>query len=115
MKRYTLVVILFFLSSSVIARNVCNCKGYDGPGGPCYAEPGGPAYAGPGGPCNSEPGGPAYAGPGGPAYAGPGGACYEGEGGPCYSGPGGGWNCPSVCSKCTAVKQEKFEDQLLQD
>jgi len=99
MKRYTLVVILFFLSSSVIARNVCNCKGNDDPGGPCYAEPGGPAYAG----------------PGGPAYAGPGGACYEGEGGPCYSGPGGGWNCPSVCSKCTAVKQEKFEDQLLQD
>ena len=107
MKRYTLVVILFFLSSSVIARNVCNCKGNDDPGGPCYAEPGGPAYAGPGGP--------AYAGPGGPAYKGPGGACYEGEGGPCYSGPGGGWNCPSVCSKCTAVKQEKFEDQLLQD
>ena len=99
MKRYTLVVILFFLSSSVIARNVCNCKGNDDPGGPCYAEPGGPAYAG----------------PGGLAYAGPGGACYEGEGGPCYSGPGGGWNCPSVCSKCTAVKQEKFEDQLLQD
>ena len=99
MKRYTLVAILFFLSSSVIARNVCNCKGSDDPGGPCYAEPGGPAYAG----------------PGGPAYAGPGGACYEGEGGPCYSGPGGGWNCPSVCSKCTAVKQEKFEDQLLQD
>ena len=94
-----LVVILFFLSSSAIARNVCNCKGYDGPGGPCYAEPGGPAYAG----------------PGGPAYTGPGGACYEGEGGPCYSGSGGGWNCPSVCSKCTAVKQEKFEDQLLQD
>ena len=99
MKRYILVVILFFLSSSVIARNVCNCKGNDDPGGPCYAEPGGPAYAG----------------PGGPAYTGPGGACYEGEGGPCYSGPGGGWNCPSVCSKCTAVKQEKFEDQLLQD
>ena len=99
MKRCTLVVILFFLSSSVIARNVCNCKGYDGPGGPCYAEPGGPAYAG----------------PGGPAYAGPGGACYEGEGGPCYSGPGGGWNCPSVCSKCTDVKQGKFEGQLLQD
>ena len=99
MKRYTLVAILFFLSSSVIARNVCNCKGNDDPGGPCYAEPGGPAYAG----------------PGGPAYTGPGGACYEGEGGPCYSGPGGGWNCPSVCSKCTAVKQEKFEDQLLQD
>ena len=91
MKRYTLVAILFFLSSSVIARNVCNCKGSDDPGGPCYAEPGGPAYAGPGG------------------------ACYEGEGGSCYSGPGGGWNCPSVCSKCTDVKQGKFEGQLLQD
>ena len=51
MKKISLIVfILFFLSSSVIARNVCNCKGYDGPGGPCYAEPGGPAYAGPGGP-----------------------------------------------------------------
>ena len=99
MKRCVLVVILIFLSSSAIARNVCNCKGYDGPGGPCYAELGGPAYSG----------------PGGPAYTGPGGACYEGEGGPCYSGPGGGWNCPSVCSKCTTVKQEKFEDQLLQD
>jgi len=100
MKKIALIFsIIFFLSSSAIARNVCNCKGYDGPGGPCYAEPGGPAYAG----------------PGGPAYKGPGGACYEGEGGPCYSGPGGGWNCPSVCSKCTAVKQEKFEDQLLQD
>ena len=84
MKRYTLVVILFFLSSSVIARNVCNCKGYDGPGGACYAEPGGPAYAG----------------PGGPAYAGPGGSCYAGEGGPCFGEPGGGWNCPTVCSKC---------------
>jgi len=100
MKKISLIVfIVFFLSSSVIARNVCNCKGYDGPGGPCYAEPGGPAYAG----------------PGGPAYTGEGGPCYEGEGGPCYSGPGGGWSCPSVCSKCTAVKQEQFESQLLQN
>ena len=124
MKKISLIVsIIFFLSSSAIARNVCNCKGYDGPGGPCYAEPGGPAYAGPGGPayagpggpCNSELGGRAYAGPGGLAYAGEGGPCYEGEGGPCYSGPGGGWSCPSVCSKCTAVKQEQFEGQLLQN
>ena len=84
MKRYILVVIMIFLSSSAMARNVCNCKGYDGPGGACYAEPGGPAYAG----------------PGGSAYAGPGGPCYEGEGGPCYEGPGGGWTCPTVCSKC---------------
>ena len=99
MKRYIIAVILFFLSSSAIARNVCNCKGYDGPGGPCYAEPGGPAYAG----------------PGGPAYTGEGGPCYEGEGGSCYSGPGGGWTCPSVCSRCTSVKQEEFEGQLLQD
>ena len=99
MKRYIIAIILFFLSSSAIARNVCNCKGYDGPGGPCYAEPGGPAYAG----------------PGGPAYTGEGGPCYEGEGGSCYSGPGGGWTCPSVCSRCTSVKQEEFEDQLLQD
>ena len=83
MKRYVLVVILIFLSSSAIARNVCG-PGYYGPGGACYAEPGGPAYAG----------------PGGPAYAGPGGSCYAGEGGPCFGGPGGGWNCPTVCSKC---------------
>ena len=100
MKRVSLIVfILFFLASSAMARNVCNCKGNDGPGGPCYAEPGGPAYAG----------------PGGPAYTGEGGPCYEGEGGPCYSGPGGGWSCPSVCSKCTSVKQETFEEQNLQN
>ncbi len=42
MKKISLIVtILFFLSASAIARNVCNCKGYDGPGGPCYAGPGG--------------------------------------------------------------------------
>ena len=100
MKKISLIIfILFFLSASAIARNVCNCKGYDGPGGPCYAEPGGPAYTG----------------PGGPAYTGEGGPCYAGEGGPCYAGPGGGWSCPSVCSKCTSVKQEKFEEQNLQN
>ena len=85
MKKISLIIsILFFLSSSAIARNVCNCKGYDGPGGPCYAVPGGPAYAGEGGPC------------------------YAGEGGSCYTGPGGGWACPSVCSKCDPLLQDKF-------
>ena len=92
MKKVSLIIaILLFLSSSAMARNVCNCKGYDGPGGPCYAEPGGPAYVGEGGPC------------------------YAGEGGPCYAGPGGGWSCPSVCSKCDPVQREKFDDQLLQN
>ena len=60
---------------------VCNCKGYDGVGGPCYAGVGGPAYDG----------------VGGPAYDGVGGPCYAGVGGPCYSGIGGRGNCPSVC------------------
>lgn len=65
-----------------VPNNVCNCKGYAGPGGPCYDGPGGPAYDG----------------PGGPAYSGPGGPCYDGPGGPCYSGPGGdGRRCPAVC------------------
>ena len=80
------------------AINPCNCKGYDGPGGPCYSGPGGPAYDGPGGPAYDGPGGPAYDGPGGPAYDGPGGPAYDGPGGPCYSGPGGtGRNCPIIC------------------
>jgi hypothetical protein len=110
------------LSMSVHAVDVCDCKGYSGPGGPCFAGPGGPAYAGPGGPAYSGPGGPCYRGPGssrydgpggaeyrgpggprydgpgGPAYAGVGGACYAGIGGPCYPGPGGDLrNCPSIC------------------
>lgn len=84
---------------------ICNCHGYNGPGGPCYSGPGGPAYDGPGGPayrgpggaCYSGPGGPAYDGPGGPAYSGPGGQmsrspggrAYDGPGGPAYDGPGG--------------------------
>lgn len=72
------------------AADVCNCKGYAGPGGQEYSGPGGPAYDGPGGP--------RYSGPGGPAYNGPGGPAYNGHGGPCYSGPGGtGRNCPLVC------------------
>lgn len=71
------------------ATDVCNCKGYDGPGGACYSGPGGAAYDGPGGPAYSGPGGPCYDGPGGPEYAGPGGPAYDGPGGPRYSGPGG--------------------------
>jgi hypothetical protein len=63
------------------ANDVCHCKGYNGPGGPCYAGPGGPAYNGPGGPAYSGPGGPCSHSPGGPEYSGP--------GGPAYSGPGG--------------------------
>jgi len=41
------------------------CRGYSGPGGPCYDGPGGPLYSGPGGDCYAGPGGPCYAGPGG--------------------------------------------------
>ena len=70
-------------------RDVCNCKGNSGPGGPCFDGPGGPAYDGPGGPAYSGPGGPCYAGPGGPQYDGPGGPNYSGPGGPKYDGPGG--------------------------
>ena len=78
-------------------QSICNCKGYAGPGGPCYNGPGGAAYDGPGGPayrgaggaCYAGPGGPEYDGPGGPAYKGPGGARYDGPGGPAYDGPGG--------------------------
>ncbi len=84
-------------SSSFKPNNICNCKGYSGPGGPCYSGPGGPAYDGPGGPayngpggyCYSGPGGSEYDGPGGPAYDGPGGPAYDGPGGPAYDGPGG--------------------------
>lgn len=66
-----------------------NCRGYDGPGGPCYDGPGGKLYRGPGGRCYAGPGGPLYNGPGGPLYNGPGGDCYDGPGGNCYAGPGG--------------------------
>jgi hypothetical protein len=41
----------FTPNSAVQVVDICNCKGYDGPGGPAYSGPGGPAYAGPGGPC----------------------------------------------------------------
>ena len=91
------LTLLFFIvitntifTFSAQAVDVCNCRGNDGPGGPCYSGAGGPAYAGPGGP--------AYSGVGGPCYAGIGGPEYSGVGGPCYSGPGAmGANCPSIC------------------
>ncbi len=85
------------VSAGTALPSICNCKGYAGPGGPCYSGAGGPAYDGPGGPayrgpggvCYAGPGGPEYRGPGGPAYAGPGGSRYDGPGGPAYKGPGG--------------------------
>ena len=66
------------------------CKGYSGPGGPCYTGPGGGLYTGPGGGAYTGPGGGAYTGPGGGAYTGPGGGAYTGPGGGAYTGPGGG-------------------------
>lgn len=77
------------LVDSPSMQNICNCKGYAGPGGPCYAGPGGAAYNGPGGPAYDGPGGACYSGAGGPEYSGPGGPAYDGPGGPRYSGPGG--------------------------
>ena len=56
------LLLVLVWSASAIAGDICNCKGYAGPGGPCYAGPGGPAHDG----------------PGGPTYAGPGGACNAG-------------------------------------
>lgn len=76
-------------SQAAEPNDVCNCKGYSGPGGVCFAGPGGPAFDGPGGPAYRGPGGPCYAGAGGSRYAGPGGDAYDGPGGPRYSGPGG--------------------------
>ena len=66
-------LVLATCASSAMARDICHCKGYAGPGGPCYSGPGGPAYNGPGGP--------AYAGPGGPCSRSPGGERYDGPGG----------------------------------
>ena len=68
-------------ASSAMARDICNCKGYAGPGGPCYSGPGGPAYNGPGGP--------AYAGPGGPCSRSPGGERYDGPGVRTMTAPAG--------------------------
>ena len=90
--RYAILLLLLCVWAQPVAAqgDICNCRGYDGPGGPCYDGPGGPAYDGPGGP--------AYAGPGGPCYDGPGGPAYDGPGGPCYAGPGGtGRDCPAIC------------------
>ena len=61
-------------TSTAVARDVCNSKGYAGIGGPAYDGIGSPTYDGIEGPC------------------------YAGIGGPCYSGIGGsGANCPSIC------------------
>jgi hypothetical protein len=48
MKSIAVAVILGMLAFVAPAQAVdlCDCKGYSGPGGPCYAGPGGPAYAG---------------------------------------------------------------------
>ena len=92
MKKSCLMVLVLALAAFfqlAHAGDVCNCKGYAGPGGPCYDGPGGAAYKGPGGPAYAGPGGPCYPGPGGPAYPGPGGPKYDGPGGPRYDGPGG--------------------------
>ena len=75
-----------FFSNQALAE----CKGYSGPGGPCYTGPGGGLYTGPGGGAYTGPGGGAYTGPGGGAYTGPGGGVYAGPGGGAYTGPGGG-------------------------
>jgi hypothetical protein len=84
-----LLLMLVWLKT-VMATDVCNCKGYAGIGGLCYSGLGGPAYAGPGGP--------AYAGIGWPCYKEIGGKKYDGIGGSCYSGIGGsGKKCPDIC------------------
>ena len=35
------ILLVTLLSSPAMAIDPCNCKGYDGPGGPCYDGPGG--------------------------------------------------------------------------
>ena len=48
--RFLLMVLaLASCTSFAIARDVCHCKGYAGPGGLCYAGLGGLCYSGPGG------------------------------------------------------------------
>jgi len=49
LKRLMLVLVLLW-SGQVIAEHGCNCKGYAGPGGPCYSGLDGPAYDGSGDP-----------------------------------------------------------------
>ena len=46
MKRLFAILLVLVLVPCAYATDVCNCKGYDGIGGPCYAGIGGPAYAG---------------------------------------------------------------------
>ena len=99
MKSISAVLLLFALGwlPPALALDICDCRGYRGPGGPCDSSLGGAAYAGPGGPASAGPegrcfaglGGPRYAGQGGPFFAGPGGSRYAGLGGPAYAGPGG--------------------------
>ena len=47
---FPLVVVLSLLvTTPASANDPCNCKGYAGPGGPCYEGPGGSCYFIPGG------------------------------------------------------------------
>jgi hypothetical protein len=55
---FATIVLVAFSNQSVFSNpDVCNCKGYKGIGGPCYAGKGGPAYKGKGGPCYAGEGG----------------------------------------------------------
>ena len=40
---FLVVVLPLLVTTPASASDPCNCKGYSGPGGPCYAGPGGPA------------------------------------------------------------------------
>ena len=44
-----IIIMNLGLVTNANAQDVCNCRGYDGPGGACYSGPGGPCYSGPGG------------------------------------------------------------------
>lgn len=70
--------------------DTAECRGYTGPGGPCYSGSGGGLHSGAGGGLHSGPGGGLHKGPGGGLYKGPGGGMYAGPGGGLYRGPGGG-------------------------
>ena len=39
-----IIIMNLGLVTNANAQDVCNCRGYDGPGGVCYSGPGGPAY-----------------------------------------------------------------------
>ncbi|MDB4247054.1 hypothetical protein N9808_00390 [Hyphomicrobiales bacterium] len=52
MKKFLILFTIFNLMTFIpnpLFADICNCKGYSGPGGACYAGPGGPCYSGPGG------------------------------------------------------------------